>query len=113
MRVLGIFLILGTAGKPRSIGTSRVLGPIKSRSPLPANPAFYCLALGIVDTTHSCMHTHRSSVALASGNLNSTFPVGTLYQGDGTGMATCVISLVTNIAATALIAYKAWYVLHL
>ncbi|KAI0808410.1 hypothetical protein C8Q74DRAFT_134689 [Fomes fomentarius] len=78
VRVLGIFLILGTA------------------------------ALGIADTTHSCMHTHRSSVALASGNFNSTFPVGTLYQGDGTGMATCVISLVTNIAATALVAYKAW-----
>ncbi|KAI0754092.1 hypothetical protein C8Q80DRAFT_345519 [Daedaleopsis nitida] len=65
-------------------------------------------ALGVADTSQSCTQAHGFSAALAAANTGLTFPVGTLFQGDATGIATCVLSLVTNFAATAVIGYKAW-----
>ncbi len=36
--------------------------------------------------------------------------LGSLFIGDKRGLAASILSLITNIAATSLIAYKAWYV---
>lgn len=36
--------------------------------------------------------------------------LGTMYEGLPIGLATCVLSLSTNIIATLLVGYKAWYV---
>ena len=35
---------------------------------------------------------------------------GALFEDNPFGLATCVLSLTTNLVATLLIAYKAWYV---
>ena len=51
-------------------------------------------ALGIVDTNASC------------GKINA---MGELYQGFVYGVAATVLSLATNLFATAAVAVRAWY----
>ncbi|KAI0808383.1 hypothetical protein C8Q74DRAFT_1187428, partial [Fomes fomentarius] len=43
-----------------------------------------------------------------SNGLNTPLPLGALYTGDKWGLAASIISLLTNVTATGLIAYKAW-----
>ena len=63
----------------------------------------------VMDTKDVC------SSAPAQFDLSSPFETarisiskGTLFAGDRWGMATTVLSLVTNCVATLLIAYRAW-----
>ncbi len=64
--------------------------------------------LGVLDTTQSCRPSE------SDGYIDDTisFP-GTLFEGLPIGIAVCVLSLSTNILATLLVVYKAWYVLDL
>ena len=68
---------------------------------------YYGAVLGVVDTVQGC-HPSESS---EGEDTPFIFP-GTLYEGLQIGIAACVLSLSTNIFATLLVAYKAWYVLH-
>lgn len=48
---------------------------------------------------------------MLNGTGAQMYSPGALFEGIPTGLATCVLSLSTNILATLLVAYKAWYVL--
>ncbi|KAI0744345.1 hypothetical protein C8Q80DRAFT_1346053 [Daedaleopsis nitida] len=62
---------------------------------------------GVVATTHGCK---PSDFALALGWKDAvTLSAGSLYIGDQWGLASSILSLVTNMTATSLIAYKAWH----
>ncbi|PIL25996.1 hypothetical protein GSI_11750 [Ganoderma sinense ZZ0214-1] len=59
--------------------------------------------LGVIDTVKGC-HPSESS---EGDDTPFVFP-GTLFEGLQIGVAACVLSLSTNLLATALVAYKAW-----
>ncbi len=68
-----------------------------------------------MSTTHGCrlnLEVHGGVVQLhdPSNGLNTPLPLGALYTGDKWGLAASIISLLTNVTATGLIAYKAWCV---
>ena len=65
----------------------------------------YGAVLGVIDTTQGC-HPSDSSEAIDNPFI---FP-GTLFEGLKVGIAACILSLFTNLFATLLVAYKAWYV---
>ena len=63
----------------------------------------YDTVLGVIDTKQGC-HPSDSSEAIDNPFV---FP-GTLFEGLKVGIAACILSLCTNLFATALVAYKAW-----
>ncbi|KAI0744355.1 hypothetical protein C8Q80DRAFT_1186454 [Daedaleopsis nitida] len=63
---------------------------------------------GVVATTHACLVS--GIVPVIGATLTGvTLTSDSLYSGDKWGLATCILSLVTNVAATSLIGYKAWH----
>ena len=67
-------------------------------------------ALGIV-TTYQNLPRGYSSLSTSTVENIAALPVAMAY--DPVGLACAVLSLATNVIATALIGYKAWYVLLL
>ena len=65
------------------------------------------------DTWNACSRGHASVVDINGGGEDESRGLtgGTLYSGDLWGTSAVLCSLVTNIIATGLIAYRAWYVL--
>ncbi|KAI0687967.1 hypothetical protein C8T65DRAFT_746850 [Cerioporus squamosus] len=67
---------------------------------------------GAVDTTDTC----RTQAAAAAGDtipapilgFGSVATRGTMFSGDAWGIAAAISSLLTNVVATTLIAYRAW-----
>ena len=63
--------------------------------------------LGVLDATLGSsvsLLAHQGTVRVLSSQP------GVLFEDISFGLATCALSLATNLAATLLIAYKAWYV---
>ena len=68
---------------------------------------------GTIVTVHGCRSSSNKLLELIAPNVgNVQLTPGSLYTGDVWGLAASVLSLVTNTAATTLIAYKAWYALR-
>lgn len=65
-----------------------------------------CPVLGVLDAT-------LSSGKGSNGNQGFIIlpdsQAGTLFENNSFGLATCLLSLTTNLVATLLIAFKAWY----
>ncbi|KAM5536418.1 hypothetical protein V8D89_009854 [Ganoderma adspersum] len=61
------------------------------------------LIVGAIDTTQSCQLSK-----LDTPNFNTLNIMGTLFEGIPIGIAVCVLSLITNLLGTLLVAYKAW-----
>ena len=60
--------------------------------------------LGVIDTTINACGVNPKSTHAGGGSM---------YQGVPVGISTCVLSLSTNLVATLLVGYKAWYgVMH-
>ena len=60
-----------------------------------------CLTvLGVIDTTSNACRVDWNS---------SLVGIGSMYQGIPIGISVCVLSLTTNLLATLLVGYKAWY----
>ena len=67
------------------------------------------LALGTVDTKRTCAYPLYSGSGSRQLDSNADGS-GTLYQGVSYGIAASVLSLATNLYATAAVALKAWCV---
>ena len=66
---------------------------------------------GIVDTKDACMpEASLFSITSPFAPGSETLNIGSLFGGDPWGIAAAMLSVLTNIAATILIAYRAWYV---
>lgn len=73
------------------------------------SPILFNAVVGAVDATHwrTCQPSTRSN----SSHNTTPGVLGTLLTGVPIGIATCALSLGTNVLATLLVAYKAWCVL--
>lgn len=80
---------------------------IYKKSQVPSVMILWDSVLGVIDTRRSCALPVLESILEDGGRLSIP---GTLFEGLPIGIATCVLSLTTNILATLLVAYKGWYV---
>ena len=60
-------------------------------------------------TTHGCRKASDLDVVQLGFSQEVELTPGSLYTGDSWGVTASVLSLVTNMIATSLIGYKAWY----
>ena len=65
----------------------------------------YDAVLGQVDTPLGCRSAFIPSQITYFGTA-----IGSTFEGLSVGLAACVLSLSTNLLATLLVGYKAWYV---
>ena len=63
--------------------------------------------LGVIVAYQSC---GSDELLKREGGGSPTGIPGALFEGVPIGLVTCALSLGTNILATLLVAYKAWYV---
>ena len=64
----------------------------------------YDAVLGLVDTPLGCRSAFIPSQITYFGTA-----IGSMFEGLSVGLTACVLSLSTNILATLLVGYKAWY----
>ncbi|KAM5535325.1 hypothetical protein V8D89_011010, partial [Ganoderma adspersum] len=64
------------------------------------------LALGVIDSSQSCQPYQVPGPMITIATDDSV--PGSLFEGVPIGVATCVLSLSTNMLATLLVAYKSW-----
>ncbi|KAI0687117.1 hypothetical protein C8T65DRAFT_590628, partial [Cerioporus squamosus] len=67
-----------------------------------------CVIMILLTTsTHSLYFRSRIAITMLLVATRATY--GTMFSGDAWGIAAALSSLLTNIVATTLIAYRAWY----
>lgn len=65
-----------------------------------------------MDTVSACvLDTSHYPGGIAS--IGVVLPGGTIFSGDGWGIFGTMCELLTNVVATSMIAYRAWYVSEL
>ncbi len=101
--ICGVFL-LATLGEFLMLSPPLDAGVSRRRS-LGLYPS---QVLGLVDSVRGCRPIGDQFDPLDISDFIN--PVGTMFEGLPIGVAACALSLSTNVLATLLIGYKAWYV---
>nr|VWP00620.1 Type III effector HopI1 [Ganoderma boninense] len=111
---LAVTLLLGTAGTSQASSASFSCPSIQLRYRVPcmrASLAASCVAagIGITETAQTCSTIRRFQ--FASGATTYIYAIdGALFHGNPFGFFSSMVTLVTNVAATAVIGHQAWCV---